>query len=95
MSAGAGLDDLGGAIGRCIREIEGAQSALRVARDRAQAAQQIIAITGEGSSNDLIASAMAIIAQVDVELEAAAATYVSAVDSLQQYAAQKQLGAGG
>lgn len=94
MSAGANLGDLGGSIGRCIREIESAQSALQVARDRVGAAQQIIAITGEGSSNDLVASAMAIVAQVDIEIEAQAGTLVSAIDSLQQYAQQKGLAAG-
>lgn len=92
MSGQANLSDLGGAIQRCIAEIEKAQSALMLARDRASGAQQIIAITGEGSSNDLVASAMTIVAQADMTVEEVANSLVSAIDSLQQYAAQKGLG---
>lgn len=92
MSGQSNLSDLGGAIQRCIHEIERAQSALMTARDRASGAQQIIAITGEGSNSDLVASAMTVVALADVKIEETANELVSAIDSLQQYAAQKGLG---
>lgn len=89
--SGANLGDLGASLSACTQALEAAQSALNLARDRADSAQVMIAQTADGSNNDLLASVMALIAQTDVEIEGLLGNYVACIDSLSQYRQQKGL----
>jgi hypothetical protein len=79
------LEELAAAFRNGIREIENAQSAVTLARDRIQSALYLVGSMGEGSGNPLVAGALERCAAADIAQEENLGMLVAAADQLAQY----------
>jgi hypothetical protein len=88
----ANLEDLAASITRASEAIEAAQGSCGVTRDRGDGATLILAGTADGSTNDLLADALAQLGIADTLIESALTAYVLAAQKVEEYRAQKGLG---
>jgi hypothetical protein len=90
--SGVSLDDLGASLNRCTEALEGAQSSINVTRDRADGASRILATTADGSSNELLAQVMGMVAVADDRLEEILGAYAQAAVLVREYKISRGLG---
>ncbi len=92
MSDDANLAGLSGSFRLALANLEGAESSVSITRGRADGAAQFLARLADGSSNDLLADAMSLVAQSDQQLEEIAARYAMAREKITEYMMSKGLG---